>query len=156
MGNISVYQLWTSMDMSDLYTRKVSGVMFNAQNTSITAQFIGHQLISNQYSNEDDDAGNTGVVSQTAKPQLKKPSFYQVVLLNDDYTPMDFVVEVLEQFFALSIEQATQVMLTIHHQGQAVAGIYPKDIAETKAQQVIDFARHNQHPLLCRVEQKPD
>lgn len=115
-----------------------------------------NQLILNQMSNEDRESGDTSVVLETAKPQLKEPSFYQVVVLNDDYTPMDFVVEVLEQFFALSIEQATQVMLTIHHQGQAVAGIYPKDIAETKAQQVIDFARHNQHPLLCRVEQKPD
>ena len=69
---------------------------------------------------------------------------------------MDFVVEVLEQFFSMSIEQATQVMLAIHHQGQAIAGIYPKDIAETKAQQVIDFARTNEHPLLCRVEKKLD
>lgn len=106
--------------------------------------------------NEDIDSGDTSVVLETAKPQLKEPSFYQVVVLNDDYTPMDFVVEVLEQFFALSIEQATQVMLAIHHQGQAVAGVYPKDIAETKAQQVIDFARHNDHPLLCSVEKKPD
>jgi len=116
------------------------------------------ELISIQLANHDDMAndGDTAVIEQTAKPQLKKPSFYQVILLNDDYTPMDFVVEVLEDFFAMNIEQATQVMLTIHHQGQAVAGIYPKDIAETKAQQVIDFARHNQHPLMCRVEQKPD
>ena len=116
------------------------------------------QIIFNQIVNhkEMSDDGDTAVVEQTAKPQLKKPSFYQVIVLNDDYTPMDFVVEVLEDFFAMNIEQATQVMLTIHHQGQAVAGIYPKDIAETKAQQVIDFARHNQHPLMCRVEQKPD
>lgn len=114
-----------------------------------------YQLISNQMPHED-DSGDSGVALQTAKPQLKKPSFYQVVVLNDDYTPMDFVVEVLEQFFSMNIEQATQVMLAIHHQGQAVAGIYPKDIAETKAQQVIDFARANEHPLMCRVEQKSD
>ena len=97
-----------------------------------------------------------GLVVEAAKPKLQRPPMYRVLLLNDDYTPMDFVVEVLEDFFSMSIEQATQVMLTIHHQGQAVAGIYPKDIAETKAQQVIDFARHNQHPLMCRVEQKSD
>jgi len=116
-------------------------------------QIIFNQIVNHQ---EMGDDGDTAVVEQTAKPQLKKPSFYQVIVLNDDYTPMDFVVEVLEDFFAMNIEQATQVMLTIHHQGQAVAGIYPKDIAETKAQQVIDFARHNQHPLMCRVEQKSD
>ena len=118
-----------------------------------------YQLVLNQMShddNHDSETGDVGVVLEKAKPQLKKPSFYQVVVLNDDYTPMDFVVEVLEQFFALGIEQATQVMLTIHQQGRAVAGVYPKDIAETKAQQVIDFARHNQHPLLCCVEKKPD
>ena len=114
-----------------------------------------YQLISNQMPYED-DAGDSGVALQTAKPQLKKPSFYQVVVLNDDYTPMDFVVEVLEQFFTMNIEQATQIMLTIHYQGKAVAGIYSKDVAETKAQQVIEFARANEHPLLCRVEQKPD
>jgi len=116
------------------------------------------ELLSIQMTNHDDMAndGDTAVIEQTAKPQLKKPSFYQVIVLNDDYTPMDFVVEVLEDFFTMTIEQATQVMLTIHHQGQAVAGTYPKDIAETKAQQVIDFVRHNQHPLMCRVEQKPD
>ena len=116
------------------------------------------ELLSIQMTNDDDmmNNGDTAVVEQIAKPQLKKPSFYQVIVLNDDYTPMDFVVEVLEDFFTMTIEQATQVMLTIHHQGQAVAGTYPKDIAETKAQQVIDFARHNQHPLMCRVEQKPD
>ena len=113
-----------------------------------------NQLILNQMSNEDIDSGDTSVVLETAKPQLKKPSFYQVVVLNDDYTPMDFVVEVLEQFFSMSIEQATQVMLAIHHQGKAVAGTYSKDVAETKAQQVIDFARNNEHPLLCQVEKK--
>ena len=111
-------------------------------------------LISNQKSPNDFEEGD--VALQTAKPQLKEPSFFQVILLNDDYTPMDFVVEVLEQFFSMSIEQATQVMLAIHHQGQAIAGTYPKDIAETKAQQVIDFARTNEHPLLCRVEKKLD
>ncbi len=114
-----------------------------------------YQLISNQMPN-DDESGYSDIAVETAKPQLKSPSFYQVVVLNDDYTPMDFVVEVLEQFFAMTIEQATQVMLDIHHKGQAVAGVYPKDIAETKAQQVSEFARANEHPLLCRVEKKPD
>ncbi len=113
-----------------------------------------YHLISNQMS--EDDTGDGSIALQTAKPQLKKPSFYQVILMNDDYTPMDFVVEVLEQFFSMSIEQATQVMLAIHHQGQAVAGTYSKDVAETKAHQVIEFARTNEHPLLCRVEKMLD
>ncbi|PTQ89158.1 ATP-dependent Clp protease adapter ClpS [Agitococcus lubricus] len=115
-----------------------------------------YQLTSNQMSDHQDDEGQHGVLLETAKPQLKKPFFYQVVVLNDDYTPMDFVVEVLEQFFGMNIEKATQIMLAIHHEGKAVAGVYPKDIAETKAQQVIDFARAHEHPLMCLVEQKSD
>jgi ATP-dependent Clp protease adaptor protein ClpS len=119
------------------------------------AHVFSYPIVSNQISHEDNE-GDVGVILEKAQPALKKPSFYQVVLLNDDYTPMDFVVEVLEQFFSLGIEQATQIMLTIHHKGSAVAGVYPKDIAETKAQQVIDFAQHHQHPLMCRVEKQAD
>lgn len=78
---------------------------------------------------------------------------YKVLLLNDDYTPMDFVVEVLEHFFGLDREGATRVMLTIHTQGRAAAGVYTRDIAETKAMQVTDYAQQNQHPLMCTVEQ---
>ena len=116
------------------------------------------QIIFNQIVNhkEMSDDGDTAVVEQTAKPQLKKPSFYQVIVLNDDYTPMDFVVEVLEDFFGMNREQATHVMLQVHHQGKAVAGIYPKDIAETKAHQVIEYAKVNEHPLMCQVEKKSD
>ncbi len=88
----------------------------------------------------------------TAQPQLKPPRFYQVVLLNDDYTTMEFVVEVLERFFSLSHEKAVAVMLQVHTQGRGVCGVYPRDIAETKAEQVIHYARHHQHPLLCVVE----
>ena len=73
-------------------------------------------------------------------------------MLNDDYTPMDFVVEVLETFFRMDREQATQVMLTVHTKGKAVCGLYPQDIAETKAAQVVDYAREHQHPLMCQVE----
>ncbi|UWN52202.1 ATP-dependent Clp protease adapter protein ClpS [Alcanivorax sp. ALC70] len=77
---------------------------------------------------------------------------YKVMMLNDDYTPMDFVVEVLETFFRMDREQATQVMLTVHTRGKAVCGVYPQDIAETKAAQVVDYAREHQHPLMCQVE----
>mgnify|MGYP001319246142 FL=1 len=89
---------------------------------------------------------------EEARPKLKPPSMYKVLMLNDDYTPMDFVVEVLEDYFNLGREQATRVMLTVHTEGKAVCGVYPQDIAETKATQVVEYARENQHPLMCQVE----
>ncbi|ARN76481.1 ATP-dependent Clp protease adapter ClpS [Oceanicoccus sagamiensis] len=87
-----------------------------------------------------------------AKPELKPPSMYQVILLNDDYTPMEFVVEILEMFFNMGREKATQVMLAVHTQGKGVCGIYTKDIAETKAAQVNQYARDSEHPLLAEIE----
>ncbi|MBV7266059.1 ATP-dependent Clp protease adapter ClpS [Erythrobacter sp. WH131] len=82
----------------------------------------------------------------------KKPSQYKVLLLNDDYTPMEFVVMVLKRFFSMDIEQATQVMLHVHQKGVGVCGIFPYEVAETKVNQVMDFARQNQHPLQCTLE----
>ena len=87
-----------------------------------------------------------------AKPKLKKPPMYKVILLNDDYTPMEFVVHVLEIFFGMNREKATQVMLAVHTQGSAVVGIFPRDIAETKSEQLNQYAQDNQHPLVSRVE----
>ena len=87
-----------------------------------------------------------------SKPKTKTPSMYKVLMLNDDYTPMDFVVEVLEVFFAMNREKATRIMLTVHTQGKAVCGIFTRDVAETKAAMVVDYARENQHPLMCQVE----
>ena len=78
---------------------------------------------------------------------------FNVLLLNDDFTPMEFVVVVLERFFSKSREQATQIMLKVHREGQAVCGIYPKDIAETKMEQVVAFSRQNEHPLRCVMEE---
>ncbi len=94
--------------------------------------------------------GDTAV--QEREPKLKKPPLYKVILLNDDYTPMEFVVEVLEIFFRMNREQATQIMLTVHTQGKGVCGIYTRDIAETKMNQVNQYSRDHQHPLLCEVE----
>lgn len=94
----------------------------------------------------------TGAIVEVVKPQLKQPRRYQVVMMNDDYTPMDFVVEVLERFFSLGEEQATQVMLQIHHYGKAGIGSYTLDVAETKAAMVVEYARQHEHPLLCQVE----
>tara|TARA_A100001391_G_scaffold126815_1_gene86744 strand:- start:63 stop:449 length:387 start_codon:yes stop_codon:yes gene_type:complete len=98
------------------------------------------------------DGDDGGLALQEARPELKRPPLYKVVLINDDYTPMEFVVEVLETFFKMNREQATQVMLTVHTQGKGVCGIYTRDIAETKAAQVNQFARDHQHPLLCEIE----
>ncbi len=102
----------------------------------------------------DQDDGDLAVAP--AKPQLKRPPLYRVVLLNDDYTPMEFVVQVLEQFFGMNREKATQVMLAVHTQGKGVCGIYPQDIAETKASQVNQSARDSGHPLLCEAEPSSD
>ncbi|TQV73570.1 ATP-dependent Clp protease adapter ClpS [Exilibacterium tricleocarpae] len=96
------------------------------------------------------DDGDLAV--QESKPELKRPPMYKVVMLNDDYTPMDFVVEVLEAFFGMTREKATRVMLTVHTEGKAVCGVFTRDIAETKAAQVNQYARENQHPLLCEIE----
>jgi ATP-dependent Clp protease adaptor protein ClpS len=99
------------------------------------------------------DAPDRGLAVEEARPKLKPPPQYQVVLLNDDYTPMEFVVEVLESFFGMDREKATRIMLHVHTRGKGVCGIYPRDIAETKVAQVNDYARQHQHPLLCAMEQ---
>jgi ATP-dependent Clp protease adaptor protein ClpS len=94
---------------------------------------------------------NTGVVTRT-KPKTKKPSMYKVLMLNDDFTPMEFVVHVLERFFSKGREEATRIMLHVHRRGVGVCGVYPYEIAETKVTQVMDFARQHQHPLRCTLE----
>ncbi|MEK8090200.1 ATP-dependent Clp protease adapter ClpS [Thermithiobacillus plumbiphilus] len=88
------------------------------------------------------------------KPELKKPSMYKVVLLNDDYTPMDFVVYILEEFFQKSRMEATRIMLHVHQRGQGICGVYPYDIAESKVAQVTEAARRNEHPLQCIMEKE--
>jgi Uncharacterized conserved protein len=93
-----------------------------------------------------------GVMVETGKPEVARPPLYQVLLLNDDYTPMDFVVTVLQQFFALDLERATQVMLHVHTRGRGVCGVYTREVAESKVAQVNEFSRMNQHPLLCTME----
>jgi len=104
----------------------------------------------------DAEGDDGGLAVQEAKPQLKPPPLYKVVLLNDDYTPMEFVVEILEVFFSMNREKATQVMLTVHTQGKGVCGIFTRDIAETKAAQVNQYAKENQHPLLAEIEALED
>ncbi|MCD9460412.1 ATP-dependent Clp protease adapter ClpS [Marinibactrum halimedae] len=98
------------------------------------------------------DSNDSGLAVAEEKPKLKRPSLYKVVMLNDDYTPMEFVVDVLERFFSMHREKATQIMLTVHTEGRAVCGVFTRDVAETKAAQVNQYARENQHPLLCEIE----
>ena len=95
--------------------------------------------------------GQVGVATKT-RAKSKKPSQYKVLMLNDDYTPMEFVVLVLKRFFRMDLEQATRVMLHVHQRGVGVCGIFPYEVAETKVNQVMDFARQNQHPLQCTLE----
>jgi ATP-dependent Clp protease adaptor protein ClpS len=92
------------------------------------------------------------LVVQEAKPRLKRPPLYKVVLINDDYTPMDFVVHILEVFFSLDRQNATRVMLEVHTRGKGVCGVFTHEIAETKVAQVNGYAREHQHPLLCTME----
>ncbi len=98
----------------------------------------------------DDD---TTILLEHARPKLKKPPLFKVILLNDDYTPMEFVVHILETIFNHDREKATQIMLNVHKSGKGVCGIYTKDIAETKVAQVNEYARENKHPLLCDMEE---
>ena len=108
-----------------------------------------HRLVSQDGKEEDYDSGTTATVE---KPKLKKPPLYKVVLINDDYTPMEFVVEVLRSFFGMNAETATQVMLKVHTEGKGVCGVFSKDVAESKATQVNDYSRECEQPLLCSVE----
>ncbi|GGK29960.1 hypothetical protein GCM10011322_15590 [Salinarimonas ramus] len=102
-----------------------------------------------------DDGGRSGtaIITRT-KPRTKKPNLYRVLLLNDDYTPMEFVIHVLERFFHKSREDATRIMLHVHHNGVGECGVFTYEVAETKVTQVMDFARKHQHPLQCVMEKK--
>ena len=95
---------------------------------------------------------STGSVVLEDKPEIKEPPLYQVVLINDDYTPMEFVVDVLRSFFGMNVEKATQIMLKVHTEGKGVCGVYSKDVAETKAAQVNEYSRECEQPLMCSVE----
>ena len=101
--------------------------------------------------NKDDEGTGLGVATRT-RTRTKTPSPYKVLMLNDDYTPMEFVVQVLQIFFKMNIEDATRVMLHVHQRGVGVCGIFSYEVAETKVAQVIDYARQNQHPLQCTLE----
>jgi ATP-dependent Clp protease adaptor protein ClpS len=111
-----------------------------------------HPYVHMRAGSQDDD-GDTDLVTDV-KPKTKRPPLYKVMLLNDDYTPMEFVVHVLERFFGLNHAQAFEIMLTVHKKGLAVVGVFSHEIAETKVAQVMDYARRHQHPLQCTMEKE--
>jgi ATP-dependent Clp protease adaptor protein ClpS len=108
---------------------------------------------SNSNGDDDDNRTGTAIITKT-KTRTKRPNLYRVLLLNDDYTPMEFVVHVLERFFNKNREDATQIMLHVHQNGVGECGIFTYEVAETKVTQVMDFARKHQHPLQCVMEKK--
>jgi len=110
-----------------------------------------YDILMSSGANDSGTGTKTGVVTRT-RPKTKKPSMYKVLMLNDDYTPMEFVVVVLERFFGKSREEATQIMLHVHRRGVGVCGVFTYEVAETKVTQVMDFARQHQHPLQCTLE----
>ena len=103
--------------------------------------------------NTDNDKGQSQVILET-RPRTKKPSRYKVIMLNDDYTPMEFVVYVLQRFFGMSSGQATAIMLNVHQRGVGVCGVFSYEVAEAKATQVMDYARQNEHPLQLQIEKE--
>jgi ATP-dependent Clp protease adaptor protein ClpS len=115
----------------------------------------GPLVMAGKRDERDQDPGGPGtsVIAKT-RPQTKRPSLYRVLLLNDDYTPMEFVVHILQKFFNKNAEDATRIMLHVHQHGVGECGVYTYEVAETKVTQVMDFARKNQHPLQCVMEKK--
>ncbi|MEQ9450924.1 MAG: ATP-dependent Clp protease adapter ClpS [Pseudomonadales bacterium] len=128
--------------------------LINQTSVTIECKEIGCREI--RCADGDDDAPEKdhegGLATAAAKPALKRPPMYKVLLLNDDYTPMEFVVHILEKFFAMNREKATQIMLTVHTQGAATVGIFTRDVAETKSEQVNLYAQENNHPLMSTIE----
>ena len=120
-----------------------AGVYFVSEN-------IFAETMANENENEHDSG--RGLALETAKPEVARPPLFQVLLLNDDFTPMDFVVEVLRGFFSLDQEQAVQVMLHVHTRGRGVCGVFTREVAETKVTHVNEYSRSHQHPLLCTME----
>ena len=111
---------------------------------------MSHNYLKNNNANEFDD--NSSVLVKPSDPILKRPPLYHVVLLNDDYTPMEFVIYVLQTFFGYDKEKSTQIMLAVHTKGKGVCGIYTKEVAETKSNQINNFAKQNEHPLVSDIE----
>ena len=116
--------------------------------------FLFKITLNSDEENNDDFKNKFSSIVLEEKPKLKKPPLYKVIMLNDDYTPMEFVIEMLQTYFSKSQEQATEIMLHIHQKGIGICGLYTYEIAESKATQVLDKARKNQHPLQIKLEKE--
>jgi ATP-dependent Clp protease adaptor protein ClpS len=119
---------------------------------TVAIDHLSYQIEAQSDSEGQEEHHQGSVAVAPARPSLKQPSLYRVVMLNDDFTPMDFVVEVLQRFFGMDLDKATQTMLQVHTRGKAHCGTYSKDVAETKAAQVMGYARDHDHPLMCNIE----
>jgi ATP-dependent Clp protease adaptor protein ClpS len=140
--------------MSTSMSRSADDLTPNARNAHWGVARPGERMADDDRKRKGEPgAPGTAVITKT-KPQTKRPNLYRVLLLNDDYTPMEFVVHVLERFFNKDREAATRIMLHVHHHGIGECGIYTYEVAETKVTQVMDFARKHQHPLQCVMEKK--
>ncbi len=117
--------------------------------------YMSDEKFSGDDDSHDGSDSSTQVLERTqTKPKNKRPSLYKVMVLNDDYTPMDFVVHVLERYFHKTRDEATSIMLNVHHEGVGICGVYTYEVAETKVMQVMEFARQHQHPLQCVMERE--
>ena len=119
-----------------------------------SSYFLSEITLNSDEENKDDFKSKFSSIVLEEKPKLKKPPLYKVIMLNDDYTPMEFVIEMLQTYFSKSQEQATEIMLHIHQKGIGICGLYTYEIAESKATQVLDKARKNQHPLQIKLEKE--
>ena len=119
-----------------------------------SSYFLSEITLNSDEENNDDFKNKFSSIVLEEKPKLKKPPLYKVIMLNDDYTPMEFVIEMLQAYFSKSQEQATEIMLHIHQKGIGICGLYTYEIAESKATQVLDKARKNQHPLQIKLEKE--
>ena len=115
---------------------------------------MSHNYLKNNNANEFDD--NSSVLDKPSDPILKRPPLYHVVLLNDDYTPMEFVIYVLQSFFGFDKEKATQIMLSVHTKGKGICGVFTREVAETKSMHINNFAQQNEHPLISEIEPAED
>ena len=145
-----------SSDGLALRASTVPGLLTSRLANGCSAQ-AGRAVVCSSASDDDPaEHGDTGLIVAPEKPKLAKPPLWKVVMLNDDYTPMEFVVEVLQTFFGMNGEKATQIMLMVHRTGKGTCGIFPKDIAETKCAQVNQYAQESQHPLVSEIEPADD
>jgi ATP-dependent Clp protease adaptor protein ClpS len=139
--------------LNPLYLRRISDLCQTEDHE--TLNFEIERSMANTIKPIDDDDNETGVATKS-RPKTKKPAMYKVLMLNDDYTPMEFVVHVLERFFSKTHEEAMQIMLHVHQQGVGICGVFTYEVAETKVTQVMDLAKEHQHPLQCTIEKDGD